>query len=306
MVPNEALSTVQEINEPLLDQKKVRLLIKRDDLIHPEISGNKWRKIKYNLEAAKTLGHTTILTFGGAFSNHILAVASAGEEFGFNTIGIIRGEKSYQSNPTLSLAAKKGMKLHFVSRQDFRRKNESDFIQNLNLEFGEFYTIPEGGSNCEAIKGCQEIVTSIEEPYDALCCSVGTGGTVAGLLSSVSSKRQVIGFSALKGDFLRGDIEVLLKMCGTKIETNWELNTDYHFGGYAKFNEALIRFIKAFYMKHKIPLDPIYTGKLLYGIFDLIAKDHFNTGSTILALHSGGLQGIRGFNILHDQTLAFE
>ncbi len=306
MLPDESKSIVQEISDPLLHQKKVQLLIKRDDLIHPEISGNKWRKLKYNLEEAKKLGHTTLLTFGGAFSNHILALASAGQEFGFKTIGVIRGEMNSRSNPTLSLAIEKGIQLHFVSREDYRRKSEVSFLEDLKHKWGKFYLIPEGGSNCYAIKGCQEIVSTINEPYDTFCCSVGTGGTIAGIISSIRSDKKVIGFSALKGDFLKDEIAILTKICDEKVKTQWEINHDYHFGGYARFDDSLIGFINNFYQKHGIRLDPIYTGKLFFGLFDLIQKDYFMTGSTVLALHTGGLQGIRGFNILHDQAIIFQ
>lgn len=306
MLPDVSKSIVQEITDPLLEQKKIKLLIKRDDLIHLEISGNKWRKLKYNLEEAKTTGYSTILSFGGAFSNHILALASAGKEFGFKTIGVIRGEPDYSNNPTLSLAVKKGMHLHFVSREDYRHKNETAFLDVLKSKFGDFFVVPEGGSNCHAVRGCQELVSSIKDPFDIFCCSVGTGGTIAGIISSKFQCKNIIGFAALKGDFLHNDVQELLRSCDIRAMSSWEINTTYHFGGYAKFDRTLVDFINKFYGDHHIPLDPIYTGKMLFGIFDLIKKDHFQEGSRLMVLHSGGLQGIRGFNILHDQAIIFD
>ncbi len=306
MRPDVSQSIVQEIIDPILKQKKIKLLMKRDDLIHPEISGNKWRKLKDNIEEARTTGHSTILSFGGTFSNHILALASAGKEFGFKTIGVIRGESDDGNNPTLSLAAENGMHLHFVSREEYRHKNETSFLDVLRSRFGQFFVLPEGGSNCNAIRGCQELVSSITDSFDVFCCSVGTGGTLAGVVSSPQPKKKVIGFSALKGDFLQNDVRDLLRCCDMKATSYWEINTSYHFGGYAKFDKSLLHFINKFYTNHKVPLDPIYTGKMLFGVFDLIKKDNFQEGSRIMVLHSGGLQGIRGFNILHNQAVIFE
>ncbi len=306
MIPDESKSVIQEIHDPILDKKHVRVLIKRDDLIHSEISGNKWRKLKYNIDAARKEGHHTLLTFGGAFSNHVLAVASSGKEFKLKTIGVIRGEVNYSDNPTLSHCKAMGMKLHFVSREQYKFKNEAAFIDELKSKFGEFFIIPEGGTNCLAMKGCQELAESIEIPFDIFCCSVGTGGTLSGILSSKLPIKNAIGFSALKGDFLKREVQDILKRCNQEVSSNWDINTHYHFGGYAKFDDSLVGFINKFYTSYGIPLDPIYTGKMLFGIFDLINKDYFQTGTTILALHSGGLQGNRGFNILHDQAIVFE
>lgn len=272
----------------------ISVQIKREDLIHPFVSGNKFRKLKYNLLQAKTENHDTLLTFGGAFSNHIAAVAFAGKEKGFKTIGIIRGDElagKVTENPTLSFAQNCGMQLEFISREEYRLKSEVSFIENLKQKFGSFYLIPEGGTNDLAIKGCQEILTPEDADFDYICCSIGTGGTISGIINSVLPHQKVLGFPALKGDFLKEEI------CNFVQNENWELLTDYHFGGYGKVNEALIQFINQFYTENQIPLDPIYTGKMVFGVIDLIQKNYFPAGSKILLIHTGGIQGIQGMNI---------
>jgi 1-aminocyclopropane-1-carboxylate deaminase len=272
----------------------ISVQIKREDLIHPFVSGNKFRKLKYNLLQAKTENHDTLLTFGGAFSNHIAAVAFAGKENGFKTIGIIRGDElagKVTENPTLSFAQNCGMQLEFISREEYRLKSEVSFIENLKQKFGSFYLIPEGGTNDLAIKGCQEILTPEDADFDYICCSIGTGGTISGIINSVLPHQKVLGFPALKGDFLKEEI------CNFVQNENWELLTDYHFGGYGKVNEALIEFINQFYTENQIPLDPIYTGKMVFGVIDLIQKNYFPAGSKILLIHTGGIQGIQGMNM---------
>ncbi len=271
----------------------VELYIKREDQIHPFISGNKYRKLKYNLIEAKKLGYTTLLTFGGAFSNHIAAVSFAGQEFGFKTIGIIRGDElvdKVNDNATLKFAKSNGMKFKFVSRSDYREKTSEVFIEKLKYEFGEFYTVPEGGTNELAIKGCEEILSETDVVFDYVCCAVGTGGTISGLINSSKPSQQILGFPALKGAFLYNNISKFVT------RNNWELITDYHFGGYAKINTELIDFINQFKINQRIPLDPVYTGKLMFGVNKLIEKEFFKKGSKILAIHTGGLQGIAGMN----------
>lgn len=283
----------QFVNLPILQQKRVTLNIKREDLIHPLISGNKYRKLKYNLEAAKAQAFKTILTFGGAFSNHIAATAYAGKLHGFRTVGVIRGEElseKWKENPTLRLAVQHGMRLKFVTRVAYREKDSEDFKEKLKIEFGSFYTLAEGGSNALAVKGCEEILTAADVQFTTICSSVGTGGTIAGIINASKQNQNVLGFSALKGDFLKEDI------CNFTAKKNWQLRTDYHFGGYAKISEELIHFINDFKMQTQIPLDPIYTGKMLYGILDLVQKDYFKSETKILAIHTGGLQSISGMN----------
>ena len=292
------ISENQKIELPILTQKNVELYIKREDEIHPFVSGNKFRKLKYNLAEAQKQNQTTLLTFGGAFSNHIVATAVAGNLNGFKTIGIIRGEelandlnKTLAENATLREAQKHGMTFKFISRTAYRDKENSDFLNNLKTEFGDFYLIPEGGTNQLATKGCEEILTNQDAIFDYICLAVGTGGTISGVINSLQSHQKCIGYPALKGDFLHKEIRRYVKS-----DDNWALQTDYHFGGYAKYNEALIRFINDFKSQTKILLDPVYTAKMMFGILDMIENNYFPKVSKILAIHTGGMQGIAGFN----------
>jgi 1-aminocyclopropane-1-carboxylate deaminase len=271
----------------------VTLTVKREDLLHPHISGNKFRKLKYNILQAKADGETALLTFGGAFSNHIAATAAAGKQYGFATIGIIRGEEladKIEQNPTLNFARDCGMRLKFVSRETYRDKTESHFIEKLKSEFGGFYLLPEGGTNNLAVKGCEEILDEDDAQFTHVCCGVGTGGTIAGIINSAVPHQKVIGFPALKGEGLSDDI------CKFANQGSWELVTDYHFGGYGKVNEQLVTFINDFFDKTGIPLDPIYTGKMFFGVIDLINKGWFPENANVLLIHTGGLQGIAGMN----------
>lgn len=268
----------------------IEVYVKREDVLHSEISGNKFRKLKYNLIEARTLGFTKLLTFGGAYSNHIAAVAAAGKEFGFETIGVIRGEElqeKYLGNPTLKKASENGMKFEFVSRTQYRDKNNAAFLDQLKNKFGDFYLIPEGGTNNLAVKGCKEILTDDDKMFDFICCAVGTGGTISGIINSLKPHQKAIGFPALKGDFLKEDIQKYAE------NNRWNLVTDYHFGGYAKLNDELKQFIKQFFKKYLISLDPVYTSKTFFGVIDLISKGYFKPDSKILIIHTGGLQGLQ-------------
>ncbi|MDO6810841.1 pyridoxal-phosphate dependent enzyme [Zobellia galactanivorans] len=283
----------QEINLAILAEKGVSLVLKREDRIHPLISGNKYRKLKYNLEEARTKGFGTLLTFGGAFSNHIAATAYAGQLHGFKTVGVIRGEEiaeKWRGNGTLKLAHSHGMEFNFISREAYRNKDSKALLAGLEQRFGKFYLLPEGGTNALAIKGCEEILTPDDAVFDVVCCAVGTGGTIAGISNAAHDSQKVLGFPALKGDFLQEDI------CKFAPRGNWKLITDYHFGGYAKLTEALVQFINDFNLKTQIPLDPVYTGKMVYGILDLVKNGYFPPKTKILAIHTGGLQGIAGMN----------
>lgn len=269
---------------------KIELYIKREDVLHDEISGNKFRKLKYNLIEAKELGFTKLLTFGGAYSNHIAAVAAAGRDYGFETIGIIRGEElqgKYLENPTLKKAFENGMQFSFVSRTQYRDKTNPDFLVELKQQFGGSYVIPEGGTNEFAVKGCEEILTADDELFDFICCAVGTGGTISGIINSLQPHQKALGFPALKGDFLFDEINKYAK------NNQWDLVTGYHFGGYAKINEQLKQFMSQFYKKYLITLDPIYTSKMFFGVIDLISKGYFKPHSKILLIHTGGLQGLQ-------------
>ncbi|MEB3218651.1 MAG: pyridoxal-phosphate dependent enzyme [Nostocales cyanobacterium 94392] len=293
-------SPLQLIQDELLAKHRIGLFIKRDDLIHPQVSGNKWRKLKYNLQAAQEQQQTRLLTFGGAYSNHIAATAAAGKMFGFETIGVIRGELIKPLNPTLSLAQQQGMRLIFVERKAYRAE-KAELATRLQLELGECYVIPEGGSNALAVKGCTEIVEEVREQLngklpDYFCVSCGTGGTAAGLVTGLTGISILKVFSVLKGDFIQDEINRLIWEYVGKKYQNWQFVNDYHFGGYTKWNHELIDFINHFYAKFCIQIDPIYTGKLFYGVWDEIKKGRFEDGSTIVVIHTGGLQGIAGFN----------
>lgn len=283
----------QRIQLPLLDELKVSLYIKREDLIHPTITGNKFRKLKYNILKAEEDGLKCLLTFGGAYSNHILATALAGEEYGIRTIGIIRGEElvnNWRLNPTLAAAHKAGMEFQFITREKYRAKSTSAFVSELLEEYGEIYMLPEGGTNELAVRGCEEILKPEDASFDYICCSVGTGGTLSGLINASLADQKILGFPALKGNFLKKDI------CKFVNKQNWELRNDYHFGGYAKVTTELIRFINGFKQKTQIQLDPVYTGKMLYGIIDMLKNDYFKPQTSILAIHTGGIQGIAAMN----------
>lgn len=296
-------SPLQRLQSPFLQQANIQLYVKRDDLIHPQFGGNKWRKLKYNLNYAKEHQFNTLLTFGGAWSNHIYATAAAGKHFGFNTIGLIRGEEHTPLNATLAFATDCGMQLHYMNRAEYRQKNETESLEKIKQQFGNIYILPEGGSNSLAIKGCaetvEEISSQINHPFDIICCASGTGATLAGLISAISPSQTAIGFSALKGgEFLNHEVETFLH--GENIETvtkNWHIESNFHFGGYAKINDELIQFMSKFQSQYGFALDAVYTGKMFYGLFEKIKSKTFKPGSTIIAIHSGGLQGNKGFNL---------
>lgn len=298
-ITNLPLKTTASALVCKFEKQNISLFIKREDLLHPEISGNKFRKLKYNLVKAQEGNHNTLLTFGGAYSNHIAAVAAAGDLLGIKTIGIIRGEELEENihvtllkNPTLAFAVSRGMKLKFVTRTEYRQRSELQFIEKLKQDLGEFYLLPEGGTNALAVKGCEEILTEADSEFDNICCPVGTGGTIAGIINSAQPWQNILGFPALKGNFLKEEIKEYTS------SQNWKLIPDYHFGGYAKVSAELITFINDFSRKYQIPLDPVYTGKMFFGIFDMIKRSAFPQNSSILAIHTGGLQGITGMNLL--------
>ncbi|MCB0456122.1 MAG: 1-aminocyclopropane-1-carboxylate deaminase/D-cysteine desulfhydrase [Flavobacteriaceae bacterium] len=269
------------------------LYILREDQMHLEVSGNKYRKLKYNFLEAQSLNSKGLLSFGGAYSNHIAALAALGKQNEIPTVGIIRGEELFskiKENPTLSFAVACGMQLDFISRQAYKKKEETSFINTIKEKFENYYIIPEGGTNNLAVKGCEEILSDHTHNFDYLCVPVGTGGTMSGIVKASLPHQTVLGFSALKGTFQ----EEIIKKYTHK--TNFELLDDYCFGGYGKIDETLIRFINEFKIKTTIALDPIYTGKMMYGIFELVRQQKLKKNSRILAIHTGGLQGITGMN----------
>jgi 1-aminocyclopropane-1-carboxylate deaminase len=285
-------STVEEVHDERLRRRGVRLLLKRDDLIHPEIPGNKWRKLKYNLTEARSQGQRTLLTFGGAYSNHIRATAAAGRAFGFATIGVIRGEEHLPLNPSLAYAVEKGMRLTYLDRTTYRRKSDTSVVARLGEEYGEFYLLPEGGSNALAVRGCAEITPEINEQSperpDIVCCACGTGATLAGIAASLREGQRAIGFSALKGgDFLVDEVVRLQQEAFGTVSGNWTIELDFHFGGYAKRRPALDDFIQDFQRRHGIALEWVYVAKMLYGIFALVESGRIAPHSTIVAVLTG-------------------
>lgn len=280
-------SIAQQVPYQHIEYRHQRISIKRLDLIHPQISGNKFFKLKYNLLAARQQGFEKVLTFGGAYSNHIAATAFAAHQFGFQSLGMIRGEELAQRplNPTLATAQQFGMQLEFISRNAYRQKDQPDFLQHLQQQYPDFYLIPEGGTNALAVQGCREILTAEDAQFDLICCAVGTGGTFAGLIEASQQHQQLLGFSALKGDFLTQEVAQLTT------KRNWRILDDYCCGGYAKTTPELIQFIQTFEQRYNIPLEQVYTGKMLRGIFDLIDQDKIGPDQKILLIHTGGLQG---------------
>lgn len=326
MFPEQALSIpIQSLHDSLFVEKNINLSILRTDKTDPIISGNKWFKLKYNLMEAKQQGYKTLLSFGGPYSNHLHALASAGKALDFNTIGIIRGEEHQPLNPTLSDVVSQGMKLYYIDRKTYRQKHTPEVIKqivdmiiadnpfNASIKYNNsfdshsssnpFYLVPEGGTNTLAIKGAAEITSFIPEDTDFVCVPCGTGGTMAGIIKGLNDSGQnttrVLGFPAMKGgQFLQESISSLLsEQLSLQQETplsHWQLFCDYHFGGFGKINHEIVAFINDFEKKHCIELDPIYTAKMMYAIVSLIKDDFFPKGSKIIATHTGGVQGKRG------------
>jgi 1-aminocyclopropane-1-carboxylate deaminase len=287
---------LQAINDALTKESGVHLFILRTDLNHLTISGNKLFKLKYNLREAKKNDKKTIITFGGAFSNHIAATAAAGKEYGFKTIGIIRGEAYPQLNATLQFATDCGMQLHYVSRTLYQNKKELYEYVNQQFSAESFYLIPEGGSNELGVMGCKEITQHINIDFDYVCAPCGTGATVAGIIQSLKNNQQAIGFQVLKAEgYIKNEVRQWLNKSD---QSDWTINEQYHFGGYAKVKPELIEFVKQFEQANDIPLDYIYTSKMMFGIYDLIKTGFFKRGQTVIAVHTGGLQGNSGFKFL--------
>ncbi len=300
---------LQAVNDAVTKAHGIRLFVLRTDLNHPDFSGNKLFKLKYNLLEAQKLGKKTLLTFGGAFSNHIAASAAAGKKYGFKTIGIIRGEEYPELNPTLQFAKRCRMRLHYVSRSLYRNKTELYEYVEQQFSAENYYLIPEGGSNEFGVTGCKEITEHINMDFDYVCTPCGTGATMAGIVMSLKQNQNAVGFQILKAKgYIQKEVSQWINKFGESSAAdlddsemfspagNWNINENYHFGGYAKVNKELAVFIKQFELENNIPLDFIYTGKMMFGIYDLIGKGFFKKGRTIIAIHTGGLQGNSGFS----------
>jgi 1-aminocyclopropane-1-carboxylate deaminase len=281
-------SPVVEIDDDRLRAAGVRVLLKRDDLIHPEVPGNKWRKLKYNIATARELGFGTLLTFGGAYSNHLRATAAVGYHCGFSTIGVVRGEEHLPLNSSLRYGVSRGMRLMYIDRTTYRAKTTDVVIEALHEEFGDFYLIPEGGSNADAVRGCAELPAELDASVDVVFCAVGTGGTLAGVAAGLRTDQVVIGVPVLKGGaFLEGEIVGLQEQVYGTRTGSWRLECDYHFGGYAKRTPELGEFIDEFEVRHGLRLDWVYEAKMMYALFDQVARNAFPRGATVVALISG-------------------
>lgn len=286
---------LQALSHKLLREKDITLFMKRDDLTHHDVQGNKWRKLKYNLAFAKENNFNSILTFGGPMSNHIYSTAAAGKLFGLKTIGVIRGYAHLPLAPTLAFAIAQGMELYFLSKGEYEHRFEKSTIAILKEKYGDFYLIPDGGSNALAVKGVTEMMHEIDIDYDVCCVAMGSGGTTAGCVAG-SQGKTIIGFSSLKGEGnLCTEVNRLVHEYSTLENTvtvyNWTINNEYHFGGYGKTTDALLTFVQQFEKEQNILLDPVYTSKMMFGVFDLIEKDYFAKGTKIVTIHTGGLQG---------------
>lgn len=298
----QRVTPLEQVEHPLFRRHGVELYIKREDLIHPQISGNKWYKLKHNLRYAREQGFTRLVSFGGAFSNHLHALAYSGQQYGFETIGFIRGEPIEPLNPTLADVQQWGMHLEFLSRSDYRRRSEPEFVSQLVQAWQPCFVIPEGGANQWALAGCSDIVEGISSQladYDYLCVPCGTGATLAGIVAALDKSVQVLGFSALKGAHsLGGEIaSMVASFVGNRSAgdiAQWTLVDEFHGGGFAKISVELIAFIAQWQQQAGIALEPVYTGKMLMGLCELVKRGYFPAGAKIVAVHTGGMQGIRG------------
>jgi len=294
-------SPVQILHHPLFEHFKVNVKIKRDDLIDPIVSGNKSRKLKFNLTHAKTHGYKGILSFGGAYSNHIHALAYACKTHDLQAIGIIRGETHYANNCTLSQAKQWGMTLQFVDRLTYRLRSNKAYLQQLRQQFPEYFIVPEGGSNALALLGIAEICHEINEneQYDTLMTPVGSAGTISGLIIGDKCQHNILGIAVLKQqDYLQEEVRNLLNNAEPDYEyeshDNWQILANYHGGGYAKFSQPGLQKIQDFSLITQVPFEPIYSGKMVLALLDLVEKGYFKQGHRIMLLHTGGLQGLKG------------
>jgi len=281
-------SPLIELRDDRVELHGVRLYLKRDDLIHPEVSGNKWRKLKYNLAAAREQGYARLLTFGGAFSNHIRAVAAAGHYLGFSTMGVIRGEEHQPLNESLGYAVSRGMTLTYLDRGTYRRKAAADVLAAVVDEFGPCFVVPEGGSNALGVQGCAELPAEIDIDFDVICCASGTGGTLAGVAAGLhEGSQRALGFAVLKGDrFLDDEVPRLQREAFGSDTSNWSIDYDFHFGGYAKRTAVLDAFMADFEDRHNVTLDWVYEAKMMYGLLARIAEGVFPAGTVIVAVLS--------------------
>lgn len=288
-------AVIETICSPITDKSGVNLRVLRLDQCCPDLSGNKWFKLKYNLSEAREQGFSRILSFGGCYSNHLHALALAGKRQGFETIAIIRGEQPAPLNETLQDAVDAGMQLHFVSRSVYRRRYDHDFLTSLEQQFCSVYIVPEGGNNLLGAKGCSEILQPyFDESFDIVALPCGTGNTLAGVAASLPGQARALGVAVLKGEsFLNKDVKGLLTALNVSDYQNWQIDYRFHTGGYAKCSKELAHFVKTFSCTY-FPIEPIYSGKLFFGLFEMIKAGEFVRGTELLAIHTGGMKGLRG------------
>ncbi len=293
---NTSAAITQQVIHPVLQEHHVELNIKRDDLLHPIISGNKWRKLKYNLLHALENDYDHIVSMGGAWSNHLHALAYIGYKLNIKTTGLVRGEQPANESPSLKDMRNWGMQIEFIDRQTFLELRQFRDFDSEPARTYHGYWIPEGGASLLAMQGIAELLYEIDERFTRICVCCGTGTTLSGLIAAASERQTFIGFSALAAeDFMEQEIRELV---GKKVadRRNWKLNFDYHFGGFAKTDRKLNQFIDDFEQQTGIPLEPVYTGKMLFGLFEMIKSGLIQPGEKLIAIHSGGLQGRRDFN----------
>lgn len=281
-------SPLQEVVDDRFARHGVRLLLKRDDLIHPELIGNKWRKLAPNLRAA---AGRPLLTFGGAYSNHLRATAAAGRLLGLPTIGVVRGQELADRplNPSLSRCTADGMRLHFVDRSIYRRKTDPDTLAAVlrAADATDAYVVPEGGSNSLAVRGCQDLGTELRDRADVVAIACGTGGTLAGLAAGLASDQRALGIPVLKGGFLEEEIRQLQRRAFGGRRGVWSLDDRFHFGGYARTAPELDAFATDFETRHGLPVEHLYVAKLLYGLVTLASEGTFPRGTTLAAVITG-------------------
>ena len=283
-------SPLVALDDERLSRHGVRVLLKRDDLIHPDLPGNKYRKLHLNLRAAAEAGHGALLTFGGAYSNHLRATAAAGRLLGMRTVGVVRGDELARRplNPSLAQAAADGMRLHFLDRATYRRKAEPEVLAALLDRLGPAYVIPEGGSNALAARGCAALGRELRGSADIAAVACGTGGTLAGLAAGLGPGQRAIGFPVLKGGaFLAEDVLRLQREAFGGRRGDWRLDDRFHGGGYARSTPELDAFGADFAARHGLAPEPVYVAKMLHGVFTLTAEGAFAPGTTIAAVVTG-------------------
>lgn len=282
---------IDYLRDVWLEERQVRLGMLRLDLVHPLVSGNKWFKLKENIQAARASGRRSLLSFGGAYSNHLHALAAAAAAYGLHAIGVVRGLPGDTLSPTLEDCRSMGMELQFVSREIYRRKEDPEYLASLQQHYPEAWLVPEGGNNEAGMSGAGAIASRIPADTGMVCLPVGTGATFSGIRAKLDRHIPMTGFTAMKGG---GYLEPGIAGVLPDGQDNWRLETSFHFGGFARYDDVLLRFINGFYERHNIQLDFVYTGKMMYGIYELIRTGIIQAGTHLVCIHTGGLQGNRG------------